>query len=372
VNNHRELFPVTKRCAYLNNAGVAPPPTVVRAAMAARMVDMETHGLTNDDHWEQLADGVRADAARLIGAEMDEVAFVRNTSHGLGLIAEGIDWRPGDEVCVAASIEYPSNVYPWQRLADRGVSVKEIRPTEGGVTPEALKDVISSQTRLVSVSAVQYASGHKADLKSLGQLCQDHDALFCVDGIQQVGAFELDVKACGIHFLAADSHKWMLGVTGIGFMYVDNSVAESIRPALVGWKSSTHAFDFDNARLELPPNARRFEEGSPAYPMIAGMGASLALIHEVGIPAISKHIESLNAYAEAGALELGASVGPAPVDRAGILMVTPRGDAAAVVAACEQNNVSVSLRRGRVRIAPHLYNNQADIDAFLAVLKSAG
>lgn len=372
---YRELFPICRHTVYLNNAGVAPPPVTVRAEATKWLHDLEEHGLTDDDRWEAMADRVRADAARLVGASADEIAFVRNTSHGLGLVAEGLDWRPGDEVAVAASIEYPSNVYPWLHLGDRGVRIREIAvdTAVGGVTPQAVADALTAKTRLVAVSAVQYASGHRTDLHAIGRLCADRDMLFLVDGIQQVGAYPIDVKAARIHFLSADSHKWMLGLPGIGILYVDQAVSRLVRPVLVGWKSSVQAFNFDAAHFVLPANARKFEEGSPAYPMIAGMGAGIRLLHEAGISAVADHIADLQRHLETEAIARGlvTHAGPAPENRAGILSLATVEDAAACVRRCAARGIKVSLRRGRVRVAPHLFNDGRDIDALLEALASS-
>lgn len=358
----REWFPVCPRYAYLNHAGVAPTSTRVRDAVSQWMTTFAAHGIVGESGWESDAARVRERVANLVEARPEEIAFVRNTSHGLGLVAEGIDWKAGDEVLVATSLEYPSNVYVWQHLASRGVRVREIPAEGGGVTASAVRRTLSSQTRLVAVSAVQYATGHRTDLAALGTLCRERGLLFCVDGIQQIGASPLSVKKLGIHFLAADSHKWMLGMPGIGFLFVDASVVRTIRPAIVGWKSTTDAWNFDRAHFELRDDALRFEEGSPSYPLVMGLGAAVDILSEAGLENIDRHIQDwLDALSEE-LVRLGCRVGPERSARASIACVEPPPgvDVMAVARACAAADVCVSVRRQRLRVSPHLYNDATD------------
>ena len=368
----RALFPIVGKRRYLNNAGVAPTSVPVREAVCAWVDDVMAHGLGHESGWEERAERTRAAAARLLDVGPDEIAFVRNTSHGLALVAEGLDWRPGDEVCVCTEVEYPSNVYPWLHLADRGVKVREVRAVRGGVTAEAVADAMSPRTRLVSASAVQYATGHRTDLDALGRLCAERGALLCVDGIQQVGAAALHPKRAGVHFLSADSHKWMLGLSGIGILFVDRAVQARLRPMLVGWKSTTGAFDFDRAVFDLRRDAAVLEEGSPAYALVYGLGAALELLLEVGLPRVEAHIAALVGRLEAAARDAGFEVGPAAAERAGILTLAPpgapAGGAERLAARCAAAGIDVSVRRGRLRVSPHLYNDERDIDALMAAI----
>ena len=366
---YRGAFPACEERTYLNCAAVAPGSARVRAAINAWLDDHVAQGNMGSSAWWERAARARARTADLIGAAASEVAFVKSTSHGLATVAEGLDWRPGDEVAVASALEYPSNVYAWKHLADRGVALREIRVTDGAVTPESVDEAIGPRTRLVAVSSVQFASGHRTDVHAIGQLCRDRDVLFVVDAIQQAGAFPIDVKTSGIHAMAACSHKWMLGVLGIGFLYVDRDLLPHLRPPLVGWHSVENAFDFDGTRFDLRTDASRLEEAAPAFPMVYGYGAAVDMLLEAGVGNTAAHITALLARA-AGALEaIGCEVSPAPAHRAGILMIRPPADVDALAEACRERNIAVSVRRGRLRLSPHLYNNEDDIDALVEVLR---
>lgn len=369
--SYRAEFPVLKEQLYLNHAGVAPTSVRAAAAVKAWMDDVVNHGVLHERDWEAHSEKVRGLAARIIGASPQEVAFVRNTSHGLGLVAEGLDWRPGDEVAVATHLEYPSNVYPWQHLQDRGVGVREIPAPRGGVTPEAVASVLTPRTRLVAVSSVQFATGHRTDLEALGALCERAGVLLCVDGIQSVGCIPVDVKRSRAHFLSADSHKWMLGISGIGFLYVAKDVLPRVRPALVGWRSTTDAWNFNRSHFELRPDAAKFEEGSAAYPGIYALGAALELLLEVGPDAIGARIGALLARLDAGLRGLGCDVGPEPQDRAGILtFLSPGVNVRALGAYLGERRVSHSVRRGRIRLSPHFYNTDEEMDRLVELVRA--
>lgn len=366
---YRDAFPACEGRTYLNCAAVAPGSTRVRAAINVWLDDHVAQGNMASGQWWTRAAEARARTAALIGASPEEVAFVRSTSHGLAMVAEGLDWRPGDEVAVASAIEYPSNVYAWKHLADRGVRLREIRAVDGAVTPEAVEDAIGPRTRLVAVSSVQFASGHRTDVDAIGRLCRDRDVLFVVDAIQQAGAFPIDVKASGIHAMAACSHKWMLGLLGIGFLYVDRDLLARLRPVLVGWHSVEDPFAFDGTRFDLRADASRLEEAAPSFPLVYGLGAAVEMLLDAGVADVASHITGLLDRA-ANALEaIGCEVSPAPEHRAGILMIKPAADVDALAEACGERNIAVSVRRGRLRLSPHLYNNEDDIDALVELLR---
>jgi selenocysteine lyase/cysteine desulfurase len=237
---------------------------------------------------------------------------------------------------------------------------------DDAVRVEAVAAALTARTRLVAVSSAQYASGAVTDLAALGALCRERGVLLCVDGIQTLGALPIDVKAMGVHFLAADSHKWLLGMSGIGGLFVDAAVLERIRPVLVGWKSTIGAWDFDRARFALRPSARKLEEGSPAYGLIAGLDAAIGLLEEVGVPAIDRRVRALTARLAESLCRLGCDVGPAPGDRAHILtFLPPRGDPEGLARSFEEAKICVSFRRGRFRVSPHFYNTFDEVDVLV-------
>lgn len=364
LRSFRDEFPVADRVVFLNHAGVAPTSTRVVEAVHEFMDSLAHLGRPSFDAWEDLARKCREQFARMVGAEPEEIAFVRNTSHGLSLLASGLNWRPGDRVAVAAPLEYPSNVYPWMDLARRGVvALDAVEADHGAVTVEAAARALRPATRVLATSSAQYATGAVADLDGLGALCRERGVLLCVDGIQTVGVLPTDVKKSGVHFLSADSHKWMLGMMGIGAVFVDRSLVEHVHPPLLGWRSTTEAFDFDRIHFELQDTAGRYEEGSLSYPLIAGFSAALALLEEAGIEAVADHATELVDHLARRLEALGCTTEPAPEHRRHILVFRhPRADPEQLLEGLADRGVIGSLRRGGVRLSPHLYNTRAEME----------
>jgi len=372
LERYRPLFPVTQHHLFLNHAAVGPASTRVVDAMTEWTTDLLHHAGQHEERWLERVELARSLSARLLGCAASEIALIRNTSHGLSLVAAGLDWKPGDGVAVATSIEYPSNVFAWTQLRDRGVVIQEIPVVDGGVTADAVVQVITPRTRLLAVSAVQFASGHRTDLHALGALCAERGILFCVDGIQAVGATPIHVKNARIHVLAASGHKWMLGPPGAGLLFVDASIVEKIKPVLVGWGSAVDPYSFESVFPKLRPDARKFEEGNAAYGSVYGFCAALQLLEEVGMGAINTRIQAVLTSMETGLRALGCEVGPVAAHRAGILMFThPHVNAQVLADALEARGVALSLRRGRLRAAPHFYTSDDEVVRFLSLVESA-
>jgi cysteine desulfurase/selenocysteine lyase len=370
MDSYRSLFPITRTCHYLNHAAVSPTSTRVRDAVQDWVGDLANHGMANISDWVRRERDTRALAARILGASADEIAFVRSTSHGLSSFAEGLSWQPGDEVAVCTKLEYPANVYPWMHLASRGVVLRPITATEGGVAREAVAKAIGPRTRVVSVSSVEFATGVANDLEAIGALCRERGVLFCVDGIQSVGAFPIDVVKANIDFLSADSHKWQLGLPGIGIGYVRREILPSIRPSVVGWKSVKNPLDFDHLHFELRDDAAKLEEGTQSFATILGMGAALALLDEVGIERIAAHITAWLEDAESILALAGLDPGPARGVRKGILTFRPpSGTAEEFVNRASKAGVTLSPRRGRVRVSPHFYNGEDELAALAKLVR---
>lgn len=361
VDQLRARIPAASRWTWLNHAGFSPVPeaAVAKGAWALRV--QAEDALTGVAQLERETERVRRRCAALVGVSPDELTFVRNTSHGLSLVAAGLDWRDGDVVLCATSEEYPSNVYPWQRLAPRGVTLRAVPAPGGRVEVDAFAAAGCARTRLVTVSSAQYATGWRTDLAALGQLCRDRGWLLCVDAIQTLGAVPMDATAHGIHFLAADAHKWMLGPAGVGVLSVARDAP--VEPVIVGWKSTREALNFDQVKLDLRPDAARFEEGTPSYATIAAMGASVDLLLSLGPEAVWARIRHLADLAREHLLRAGEEVlDTPPAHRSGAVFFTPRdGSAAARAEALAARGIQVAVRRGRVRVSPHAYNTEDEV-----------
>jgi cysteine desulfurase / selenocysteine lyase len=276
----RVLYLGTADVAYLDSAAVGLVSTRVRDAMTAVLTEHQQLGIAAAPHWREHAGHVRTSVARLVGGRADQVAFTQNTSTGLATVTNGLDWRDGDNVVVPAG-EFPSNFYPWLQLRRRGVQVREVAMTDGRARVDDVLTALDRRTRVLAISAVQYSSGHRYDLAAFGQACQNSDVLLVVDGTQAVGAVTVDAELLGVDVLAVSAHKWMLGPFGIGFIHLSRRAMQRLAPSTVGWLSVEDPFAFDREPV-LAADGRRFESGTENSAGIAGLGATVDLVHELG------------------------------------------------------------------------------------------
>ena len=251
AEKYRDEFPVTRLYTYLNHAAVAPLTRSAAEAMKWLAQDSLEHGTAHYDAWMNTCERLRANTAALVNAQPEEIALVKNTSEGIATVANGLDWKPGDKV-VAFREEFPANYYCWKLLADRGVTVEWL----SAMDPLDAIDEACRGARLLAISFVQYLSGYRAPLEAIGEICRRRGCLFFVDAIQGLGAFPVDVRSMGIHALAADGHKWMLGPEGCGVLYIAREIQDSIRPVEFGWTNTAHWADYASRGHDAAPRRR--------------------------------------------------------------------------------------------------------------------
>jgi selenocysteine lyase/cysteine desulfurase len=363
IEKYRREFPVVENYIYLDHAGVAPISLRVRSAVEVFFRESTEGGAFHSPEWAHRVNEVRTNCARLIHAGPDEIAFVKNTSHGLSLVAEGIDWKAGENILFYER-EFPSNSYPWQNLKRKGVEARLVPSRNGRVQIEDIERLIDSRTRMVAISSVQFSNGFRIDLKRLGSLCRDRNILLCVDAIQSLGVFPMDVRECNVDFLSADAHKWLLGPEGIGIFYCRRGLAEGINPPLIGWKSVVNELDFDRPRLVLKRNAQRFEEGSMNLMGIFGLGAAVELLLEAGIEDIEQRVLDLGdrIIEEADKRGFETLTPRERHERGGNVTFQGRFDLEAVRNGLREKGIMVNVRGGGLRVSPHFYNIESDIE----------
>lgn len=367
----RRQMPVTDKWAYFDHAAVAPLPAPARAALADWAQDATENGYVSGHRWGRQVEALRGLSARLIGADTDEIALVRNTTEGINLVAEGFPWRAGDN-CVTLADEFPSNQYPWMHLADRGVETRRVPTKEGQVDLDRLNAACDQRTRIVAVSWVGYSSGWRHDVGALAEIAHRHGALLFLDAIQALGVFALDVRQSPVDFLAADGHKWLLGPEGAGIFFTRREHLGLLRPLGIGWNSVVHAHDFSRIELNLKDSAARYEGGSPNTAGMLALGASMKLLAEFGPPKLAQRVLELTDSACLRLAEIGARVvsDRSPEHKSGIVTFElPGRDPQAVRQSCLEQGVVLSCRAGRLRISPHAYNNDADLDRLIDALR---
>jgi cysteine desulfurase / selenocysteine lyase len=362
----RRLFPVTERSLYLNHAAVSPYSTRVGRAMNA-FIKARTFS-ENVDLYPGIMDmveAVREKLARLTGAPRDTIALVKNTSEGLNILAGSLPMKKGDRV-ILFEREFPANVYPFLNLQRKGVEVDFVPERGNRFLLEDVERKITTRTKLLSVSHVEFLTGFRHDLAALGKLCSNRGIVFCVDAIQSAGASPIDVEAMKIDFLSAGGQKWLMGPMGTGFIYVRESLMERLEPVFAGWLGVQNSWDFFRYELEWLPSARRFEGATQNFLGFIGLDASLGLLLEAGFPLLGEQILSLTGRLIAGLKERGIEVITPEEDaaRAGIVTFSIAG-AEEIFEALKQRKVIIALREGLLRVSPHFYNTSEDIDAFL-------
>ena len=363
----RAQFPVTERWAFLDHAAVAPLSLPAAIALREYADSLAGNGIAAVKHWLDRIAAVRALAARLINApDVNDVYFIPNTTHGIGVVAEGFPWRSGDNV-VLATEEYPSNQYPWMNLANRGVEVRRVPSRGNRLAIDDIRAAMDHRTRVLTVSSVEFASGFRNDLDALGALCREQDVFFFVDAIQSLGVFPLDVQHTPIDALAADGHKWLLGPEGAGIGYIRREWVERLHPIGVGANSVVHAYAFTTIDFTLKPHAGRWEGGAYNVPGITALGASLELLLNEGIGQIEERIIAVTDYLCNRAASRGWSIfsSRSAAEKSGIVsLVHPSLSASDVQKRCRAGGVIVNNRADRVRVSPHAYNTPDEIDRF--------
>lgn len=383
-----ELFPVTDHLIYLNHAAVGPLSASAARAMIDHAEEQRDWGALHWRDWVAVSLEMRHAAARLIGADQEEISILKNTSEGISFVASGLDWREGDNV-VTTPIEFPSNWVPWKRLEQRGVECRTVEVSGHGFEIEDLAKLIDGSTRVVALSSASFHHGFAPDLAAVGRLCREHNVLFCVDAIQTVGAIRMDVEAFNIDFLAADAHKWMLGPEGTAIFFARASVRDRLQVLESGWMNVQRGNQFIGCRTDLFADGRRFEAGSLNTNGIYGATAAIELLLDTGLEEIESEVLHL-ANDLAGRLEgIGFRVVTQRPCRSGIVSAEPAGinreklsglgfpvgsDPRLLVQVMqeflEREGVVCSAREGMLRFSPHFYNTEEELDAAVELLKS--
>jgi selenocysteine lyase/cysteine desulfurase len=311
--------------------------------------------------------------ARLVGATEDEIAFVTNTSTGLNIAAHMLDYPSGSNI-VTTDLEYPSVVYPWlgQRL---NVKVRYVKNVNGEILLEDVEKAVDDSTVALAVSHVEYVNGFRHNLRSLAEIAHEHGAYLIVDAIQSAGVIPIDVKRDDIDFLTAGCYKWLLGPAGAGFLYVRKELIEKFEPPFIGWASvKPEVFDtidfWDIWTLKLSENASRFEVGWPSVYSLVGASASLQLLLDTGISNIEKRVLALTSRLIEAVKErrLRLQTPEEPECRSGIvnfLVDKPER----LVKKLGKKGIVVSARSHGLRVSPHFYNSEEEIERLVKELK---
>ncbi len=364
-----EMFPVLEKMTYLNTAanGLVPKKAI---NAAEEWLKEREYGGVHWLEWYNEMNKLRDEIAKLINAEPGEIGFVQNTTIGLNMLANAIQWSKNSNI-VTVDMEFPANRYIWQVVSKRyGVEIRVVENVNGSLPIEKFEGIVDENTTLIAVSWVQYINGYTVDLEELSKIARKHGALLVVDGIQGVGSLKLDVKNTNIDFLAVGGHKWLMGLHGSGFIYIKKELLKELDFPFAGWLGAKEPFNFDKIQYEPSDNAKIFELGNPSFIGYRVLYESIKLINKIGIENIEKRNLQLAKYL----LENK----PAYI---GVPSYLSKGEPKAPIINIEVKEVEgtynkllksgiIIAKRGKgLRISPHFYNSENDIDKLLTALK---
>ncbi len=368
----RSAFSLEPGLVYLNHAAAGVLPIATRDALIAFVADHARRGVLGTLSVESHLPEFRKRIGAFVGARGEEIAFLRNTGDGANVVARGLDWAPGDEIVLSAN-EFGSNALPWLALRELGVAIRFVEAPRERLTPDALRAALSPRTRLVAVSWVSFADGYRHDLPALAEVAHAAGAWFCVDAIQGLGAFPLDVRACGIDALYAGGAKWLMALQGVGLLYVAPALLERLTVRWRGWKDVANIWDFLNYEQPLAEGAARFEGGTQNFIGILSLERSTALLAAAGLPAIAAHVLALTDRLVEGLRRAGCEIATprGPGISSGIVtFVRPGSDSVALGRSLGNAGFVTTFRPGGVRVSPHGYNTLDEIDAFVAAVRA--
>lgn len=365
-------FPQDTGLCYLNHAAVAPWPRRTARAVAAFAEQNVQYGARDYPDWLRIEQRLRERLGRLLNApDSADLALAKNTSEALSFVAFGLDWKPGDQVVISDQ-EFPSNRVAWEALRPLGVEV--IPVSLDNEDPEAgLLHACGPRTRLLAISAVQYASGLRLDLERLGAGCRTRGVLLCVDAIQHLGALPFDVQRYDCAFAMADGHKWMLGPEGLGVFYCRADLRDQLTLHEYGWHMLEHAGDYTRPDWQPAATARRFECGSPNMLGAVALDASLSLLEETGLSTVARQLENrvdwlLEALGSLPGIRLHSPTSPAR--RAGIVTFDLEGvDTGRLFEQLKDRQVVCAQRGGGIRLSPHFYTPDSVLENTLGHIR---
>ena len=368
---YRDEFPIFRDTRYLNSCSLGALSTRTRLAHADYLDQWERRGAAAwYDTWLPAIERLRAGYARVVGATPQDISIHSSISTALSVVAESLDYGQRPKV-VTTSLDFPTVAYQWLAKAPRGVEVEIVDSPDGTLVPvERFAAAIDDRTALVATSHVFFASGAIQDVSTLAALTHAHGALLLVDGYQAAGQLPVDVRALGADFYCAGGLKWLLGGSGIAFLYVRPELQQRLEPGITGWFAHAAPFRFDARELGRAADAHRFDLGTPSVAAVYAQLAGLSMIEEIGVPAIRDATRALTEDLIGLADEHGLRprVAPRPEQRSGIVML-PRHDPAADVRRLAMQGFIVDARPGHLRVSPYFYNISGDHQALVEVLR---
>ena len=373
IEQIRNTFPhINSGRIYFNHAAIGPLSINVKEKLHQYLEERSSGSIENFGMLLEASSNAKRRLAALLNAKKNRLAWTENVSTGINILAQGLKWKKGDRVIIN-DLEFPSNVYPFLNLKNYGVEVDIAKSQNGKVDVEDYEELITPETKLISISAVQFLTGYRADLKALGDLCKSKGIIFCVDAIQATGVIKIDVEDCNIDFLAGGSHKWLMSLQGSGYIYITPELMDKVEQKYLGWLSVEDEWNLLNYNTNVRDNASRFHLGTNSVIGMFALAQSLELFENYGIENIEKNNLSNTKYFIDQLSENGFEPvleGESENHFAGITTVKI-SDGERIHKELASKNIDCSLREGMIRFSPHFYNTKNEIDAAINQLSES-
>lgn len=369
LSKYRKEFPFTNQVTFLNHASFGPLPqrSWIATLEYYKYLRLEKTEDIDEESFKKL-DEIRVAIAKMIKAKPSEIGYCPNTSYGLNIAVWGLDLKPGDKILIS-DVEFPANVYPWTNLKQKGVSIKFVPSRNKCFDMDYFVKAIDRRTKVLSLSFVQFFNGFKNDLKTIGEICEEKNIFFVVDGIQGIGSVDLDVKECKIDLLSCGGQKWLLSSLGTGFFYLSSQAKRKINPMFFGWLGVDWKLKFtDLLRYDLPPftSVRKFEIGTYPYSLIWTMHSSMKLFSQIGIKNIEKHnlllLDLLVDHLRKKDYQIKSSL--ESIHRSSILSFSGK-KTKDLHEKLLKHKIMVSYREGSIRVSPHFYNTTEEMERLI-------
>jgi len=369
IDELRQDFPITEEWVNLDNAGLSPFPRPVVQAVERLLDQRARKGVLAYWDWVETVQQTKELIAGLINASPEEIAFTQNTSEGINIVANMLDWKPGDNV-VLNDLEFFPNYWPWTRQRKFGVETRVVRHRGGLITTEDFAQVVDSRTRVVALSSIAWINGLKHDLAEIGALAKQHGAYLVIDAIQHIGVAEFDVRRGPVDFVACGGHKWLFSLLGSGFFYCRRELIEQFEPVYVGWQSDADRFNYEFRDYRLAADAQRFMHGNNNLAGVHGLHAGISYINRIGLYNIERRNRYLTDYLIERLRPLGVAF-LSPLEdkyRSAILNFIPR-DPTRVQELAAERKIIVCVRAGGIRVSPNFYNTEQELDSLIEVVR---
>jgi len=365
IRNH---FPIFRDKIYLNSCSQGALSDEVRQSYSDYLRDWDEKGAPWE-YWVERMEAARAAFAGLVNADSSEIAVTTSASAGVSTLASALNFTGERNKIVVSDFEFPTVAQIWHAQEARGAKVVHVAAAGNSIPLSRFADAIDEHTAIVSITHVCFRNGAKLDIPAIVELAHSKGALVLLDSYQALGTMPIDVKKLNVDFLVGGVLKYLLASAGLAYLYVRKELLSTLNPTTAGWFSQANIFAMDIYHNTPSPSARRFESGTPPVPNTYAAVAGIKLVQSVGVENIERKIADLTGAIKEGVMQRGFNLA-SPVDPAkhGAMITVRSHKVDLLVKWLERDGIITSSRDNNLRISPHFYNDQHDVDCLIDAL----